>query len=102
LGFNVSICTKVEPMSEGSDSAPLLMASLFGAKALIEHKANLVSDFDLVASCFGEQSFYFCFGVHGLRLSKNLTPLRVSPIRKRVRASESKHAALRSMLKAHL
>jgi hypothetical protein len=28
-------CTKVEPMSEGFDSVPLLMASLFDAKALV-------------------------------------------------------------------
>jgi hypothetical protein len=33
-------------MSEGFDSVPLLMASLFDAKALVEYGANFVSDFD--------------------------------------------------------
>jgi hypothetical protein len=33
-------------MSEGSDSAPLLMTVLLGAKALVECEANLVSYFD--------------------------------------------------------
>jgi hypothetical protein len=54
FGFSVSICMKVKPMCEGSDSVPLLMASLFGAKALVEYRVNLVSDFILVASCFGK------------------------------------------------
>jgi hypothetical protein len=58
-------------MSEGADSAPMLMASLFGTVALVEYGANLVNDFDCVASCFGKQSFYYCFEVHGLCLVKN-------------------------------
>jgi hypothetical protein len=55
------------------------MASLLGAKVLVEYRANLVSDFDPKTSCFGERSFYCC-------LIKNLTPLRASPVRKRVQA----------------
>jgi heme/copper-type cytochrome/quinol oxidase subunit 3 len=77
-------------MSEGSDNAPSLMASLFGAKALIEYGANFVSDFDFVDSCIGEGSFYYCFRIHGLHLIKNLTGLRVSLVRKTVHASENK------------
>jgi hypothetical protein len=52
--FSVSICTRVEPMSEGYDSVSLLMASLFGAKVLVEYRASFASDFDHVTSCFGE------------------------------------------------
>jgi hypothetical protein len=44
----VLICSEVEPMSEGADSAPMLMASLFGTVALVEYGANLVNDFDCV------------------------------------------------------
>jgi hypothetical protein len=93
---------KIEPKSKGSNCAPSLMSSLFSAKAFVEYRGNLVSDFDLVASSFGEQSFYCCFGVYGLRLIKNITPLSVSLVRKRVQPSESKCAALRSTLNAHL
>jgi hypothetical protein len=100
--FSVSVCTKVEPMSEGFDSVPLLMASLLGAKAFIEYRASLVSDFDLVASCFGERSFYCCFRVHGIRLVKNFIPLQVSPVRKRLRAFKSKRVMVLSMTKGHL
>jgi hypothetical protein len=75
---------KVVPMSEESDSVPSLMASLFNAKMIVEYRANFVSDFDNVDSCSGEQSFYYYFRVHGIYLIKNLTPLRVSPVRKRV------------------
>jgi hypothetical protein len=99
FGFSILICTKVEPMSKGSDSVPLLMASLFGAKVFVEYRANLVSDFDLVATCFGERRFYCCFKVHGLCHIKNLTPLWVFPVRKRVQASESKCATLCSVLR---
>jgi hypothetical protein len=60
------------------------MALVFSAKMPVEYGANLVSDFDLGASCFGEQSFYCCFGVHRLCLIKNLTPFWASPVRKRV------------------
>jgi hypothetical protein len=35
-----------EPVSKGSDSAPLLVASLFGAKVLVKYGANFVSDLD--------------------------------------------------------
>jgi hypothetical protein len=62
-------------MSEGTDSAPLPMALLFGARVLVEYGANHVSNFDLVVPCFGEQSFYCYFRVHELHLIKNLTPL---------------------------
>jgi hypothetical protein len=41
-------------MSEESDSAPLLVSSLFSAKALVECRVNLVSDFDPKASSFVE------------------------------------------------
>jgi hypothetical protein len=41
-------------MSEGYDSVSLLMASLFGAKVLVEYRASFASDFDHVTSCFGE------------------------------------------------
>jgi hypothetical protein len=67
-------------MSEGSNSAPLLMASLLYATALGKYVANLVSDFDPETSCFGERNFYYCFGVRRLCLIKNLTPLQASPI----------------------
>jgi hypothetical protein len=53
FGFSISICTKVEPMSKGSDSAPLVMTSLFGAKALVKYRASFASVFDPVTSCFG-------------------------------------------------
>jgi hypothetical protein len=43
---------------------------------------------------FGEHTFYCCFEVHRLRLVKNLTPLWVSPVRKRVWALENKCAML--------
>jgi hypothetical protein len=61
------------------------MASLLGAKALVKYGTNLVCDFDPEDSCFGERSFYCCFGIHRLYLIENLTPLRSSPLRKRVR-----------------
>jgi hypothetical protein len=32
--FCTSICVKVQPMSEGSDSVPLFMASVFSVKVL--------------------------------------------------------------------
>jgi hypothetical protein len=38
-------------MSKGSDSAPLLMISLLGAKALVKYKAKLVRDFDPEGPC---------------------------------------------------
>jgi hypothetical protein len=66
------------------------MASLFCVKTLVEYGANLVSDFDPMDSCLGGESFYCYFGKHGLYLIKNITPLRVSLMRKIVWASESK------------
>jgi hypothetical protein len=45
----------LKPMSEGSDSVPLLMASLFSAKALVEYSANLVSDFNRVLMFWGKK-----------------------------------------------
>jgi hypothetical protein len=53
------IYAKVEPMSEGSASAPPLMALLFSTKTLVKYGANFVSDFDFVDSCIGEKSFYY-------------------------------------------
>jgi hypothetical protein len=70
------------------------MVLLFSAKTLVKYGANLVSDFNGVASCFVERSFYYCFGVHKLHLVKNLTPLRASPTRKWVWASKSRCAML--------
>jgi hypothetical protein len=70
----MSICTKVEPMSKGPDNVPLLMASLFDAKSLVEFRVSFASDFDPVTSCFGDESFITTLGVHVLRLIKNLTP----------------------------
>jgi hypothetical protein len=81
-------------MSEGSDCLPLLMASLFSVKMLIEYGAILVTDFDPKASCFGQRSFYFRFGVYMLYLIKNLRPLWVYPVRKRVQALKIKRARL--------
>jgi heme/copper-type cytochrome/quinol oxidase subunit 3 len=98
FGFGVSVCTKGETMSEGSNSVPQLMALLFSVKALVEYRANFVSDFDPMASRFGEQSFYYYFGVHGLCLIKNLTPLRVSSVKKKVQASERKCVILCSTM----
>jgi hypothetical protein len=43
--FGVLICTKLEPLSNGSDSTPPLMASLFNTIALVKYRANFVSDF---------------------------------------------------------
>jgi apolipoprotein N-acyltransferase len=37
-----------------ADSAPLLVASLLGAQALVKYGSNLISDFDHEDSCFGE------------------------------------------------
>jgi hypothetical protein len=73
-------------MREGSDGTPLLMALLVGAKVLVVYRTNLVSNFNLEVSCFGEQSFYYCFGVHRLPLVTNFTPLQASPVRKRAHA----------------
>jgi hypothetical protein len=42
------------PMSEGPNSAPLLMASLPSAQLLVEYGANLVSDFDRCSHTSGE------------------------------------------------
>jgi hypothetical protein len=89
-------------MSKESDNAPLCMALLFSTKVLVEYRANFVSDFDLVESCFGEGSFYYYFGVHEICLVKSLISLRVSPMRKRVLALESKLVTLCSKTKARL
>jgi hypothetical protein len=82
--FCALTCMKIELMSGGG------------------YGTNRVSDFDPMDSCFGEGSFYYFFGIHGLRLIKNLTPLRVSPMRKRVRALKSKIAMLCFTTKASL
>jgi hypothetical protein len=71
-------------MGGGGDSFHPLMASLFCVKTFVEYGANLVSYFDPVYSYFGEGSFYYYFRIDRLRLIKNLTPLWVSPVRKRV------------------
>jgi hypothetical protein len=43
-----------KPMSEGSDTTLILMASLFSVDTLVEYEAQFVSDFDTKGSCFGE------------------------------------------------
>jgi hypothetical protein len=50
----------------------------------------------------GEESIYYGFMIHGLRLIKNFTPLRASPVRKIIWALESKFVALRSTTKSRL
>jgi hypothetical protein len=50
-------------MSEGFDSAPLLMASLPNAHALVEYRAKLVSDFNPEFSHFwGNKAFIAASG----------------------------------------
>jgi hypothetical protein len=48
----------------------------------------VASDFDgLMFSAFrGREAYISASGLHGLRLIKNLMPLRASPVRKRIRA----------------
>jgi hypothetical protein len=48
-------------MNKGYHSAPLLMASLFSAKVLVEYEANFVSDFDPGATYGGETKFLLLF-----------------------------------------
>jgi hypothetical protein len=82
-------------MSEGPSCAPLLMALLPDVGAPVEYEAKLVSYFDpVIAQIFRERIFYCCFGVHRRHLIKNLTSLRVSPVRKRVQALEIKKLLL--------
>jgi hypothetical protein len=54
----------------------------------IESSSNLVWYFDVHGHWifFGNQNLYLCFGLQELLLVKNLTPLRISTVRKRVRA----------------
>jgi hypothetical protein len=74
-------------MSEGPESAPPLMALVFGDRTSIKYEANLVSYFDpVIPQVFGEGSFYRRFGVHRHRLIKNITSSLASLVRKRVRA----------------
>jgi hypothetical protein len=56
------ICTKVEPMSDGYDSASPLMASLFSAKALVEYGANFVSDFECGLMRWGRKILLLLWG----------------------------------------
>jgi hypothetical protein len=63
---------------------------------LLNTKLSLLTISILCVQCSGEGSFYYGFRIHRLRLVKNLTPLWVSPIRKIVRALESKFALLDS------
>jgi hypothetical protein len=65
-------------------------------------KLTLLAISFLPAQCFGKGSFYYGFGINRLRLVKNLTPLQVFLVRKRVRALKSKFAVLRSTVKACL
>jgi hypothetical protein len=83
MGASFFIRCIFEPMSEGSDSTPLLMASIASAWALVEYEANLVSDFDLVHSFGGNEAFIAASGYMGSAL---LNTSRASPVRKRVRA----------------
>jgi hypothetical protein len=73
-------------MSEGPDSAPLLMASLVSVATPVEYEANLVSYFDYGHVSFGERSFYWCFRVYRPCLVINLTPSQASPVRKSAQA----------------
>jgi hypothetical protein len=74
----------------------------FASYMLSNTRLTLLAILTLYAQRFGEGSFYYSFGIHKLRLIKNLTPLWVSPVRKRVCALESKIAMLSSTVKAHL
>jgi hypothetical protein len=70
-------------MSEGFDSARPLVALLFCVIRLSNTKLILLAILTLCARCFEEGSFYYGFGIHRLHLVKNLTPLWVSPMRKK-------------------
>jgi hypothetical protein len=73
-------------MSEGPESAPPLMALVFGNWAPVEYKANLVSYFDpVIPQIFGGK-ILLLLGVHRHCLVKNPTPPLASPMRKRVHA----------------
>jgi hypothetical protein len=71
-------------------------------KRLSNTELTLLAILTLWPHVFGEWSFYCCFRVHMLRLVKNLTHFWVSPVGKRVRASESKCTTLCSTMKARL
>jgi hypothetical protein len=77
-------------MSEGSDSVPPFMASVFSVKALT-----------LWTHVLGRKILLLLQGTWAC-LVKKLTPLWVSPMRKRVHASESKLVTVCSTMKAHL
>jgi hypothetical protein len=87
-------------------SGVLIVCSRHGScicvKPLSNNKLTLLAILTLYDQCFGEENFYYDFGIHRFCLVKNLTPLRVSPVRKRVRALKSKFALLDSIMKAHL
>jgi hypothetical protein len=69
---------EVEPVSEGSDSTPPLMALLFNAKVLVEYIANFVSDFDPVTVCFwGRKLFIAASGYMGSASSKTSCPCKL-------------------------
>jgi hypothetical protein len=76
-GFGVplfSLEVFFEPMSEGSDSAPLLMASLCSAWVLVEYEANLISDFDQVRCFRGNEAFIAASGYMGSASLKTSRP----------------------------
>jgi hypothetical protein len=86
---------KLMSWGEGLIVHILLMVPLFCIKRLSNRKLILLAISSLHTQCFGEGSFYYCFGIHRLHLIKNLTLLRVSPVRKSI-------AIFEVTLKAHL
>jgi hypothetical protein len=70
-------------MSDGPKSMPSVMALLPGIGAPIEYEANLASYFNpVITQILGNEAFIATSGYIGV---KNLTPLRASPMKKRVR-----------------
>jgi hypothetical protein len=59
---------------------------LLGVIAFVKCRATVASNFDDGDLCFGKEAYIIASGLHGLRLIKNLTPSRASPMRKRVHA----------------
>jgi hypothetical protein len=49
-------------------------------------KLALLAILMMVITFLGNEAYIIALGLHGLRLIKNLTPSRASPVRKRVRA----------------
>jgi hypothetical protein len=77
-------------------------STIFVSYALSNTELTLLAILMLCAQCFREGNFYYVFRIHKLLLVKNLTPLPVSPVRKRVQALKNKITTLRSTMKDHL